>query len=148
MLSKNFSLAQGVKSDEHPAIPNVPSATQIINMRLTAEAILEPVFARFGPVTVNSFFRCPELNAAVGSKNPHSQHTEGCAVDFEVADVDNPELARWVRDHCTFDQVILENYRPTVKSSGWVHASFIAGGKCRGQCLTINPSGTYPNFVV
>lgn len=50
--------------------------------------VLETVRAQFGgrPVTINSGYRCPTHNAAVGGVED-SQHVEGKAADFTVADV-------------------------------------------------------------
>lgn len=55
--------------------------------------VLENVRAHFGgvPVTINSGYRCPEHNAAVGGAE-HSQHIEGTAADTVVAGVPAPEV--------------------------------------------------------
>jgi hypothetical protein len=44
------------------------------------------------------------LCIAIGSK-PTSQHSEGKAADIEVVNVDNKELAEWIRDNLEFDQL-------------------------------------------
>jgi hypothetical protein len=63
------------------------------------------------------------LCIAIGSK-PTSQHSEGKAADIEVVNVDNKELAEWIRDNLEFDQLILEFYREGEPDSGWIHVSW------------------------
>lgn len=142
-LSPHFTLEEACKSQraERMGISNSPDADTLERMIAVAENILEPVRAHFGkPVIINSFYRSPEVNKAIGSK-PGSQHVKGEAVDFEIPGIDNAAVARWVRDNLTFDQCILEFYKPGIPDSGWVHVSYKAEG-CRKECLTVSASGT------
>lgn len=146
-LSDHFTLAEFVKSptaDRH-GIDNTPPEDVVENLRQLCIHVLEPVRQQFGPVSVNSGYRCPELNAAVGSK-PTSQHTRGQAADFECPPHDNAYVAAWIRDHLQFDQLILEFYKPSQPLSGWVHCSW-AGPKNRGSIISINSTGTHPGLV-
>lgn len=148
-LTEHFTLAEAIKSQtaERKGIDNTPPVEIIDRMRLVARKILEPVRAHFNrPVVVNSFYRSPALNAAIGSK-PNSQHATGEAVDFEIPGVDNAEVAAWVRDNLTADQIILEFYTPGIPDSGWVHVSYTERAECRGQCLTINGQGTFEGLL-
>ena len=140
-LSKNFSLTEMQKSQtaERRGIPNVANDLQIESMVLLAENILQPIRDEFGPFMVSSGFRCPELCIAVGS-NIHSQHAKGEAADFEVPNIDNLELARWIRDNLDFDQLILECY--TGGNSGWIHCSYKPEGN-RKQMLTYDRVNGY-----
>lgn len=147
-LSENFTLAEAVKSQAaaRKGLDNTPPPAAIERMKAVAREILEPVRAHFGrPVIVNSFYRSPAVNAAVGSK-PGSQHEKGEAVDFEIPGVDNAAVAAWIRDNLTFDQVILEFYTPGEPSSGWVHCSYKDAG-CRAECLTINAGGRFKGLL-
>jgi zinc D-Ala-D-Ala carboxypeptidase len=74
-------------------------------------------------VKVNSGFRHPEVNAAVGGSRT-SDHCKGLAADIEIPGVANAELAEWIRDNLEYTQLILEYYTRGVPDSGWVHASF------------------------
>jgi zinc D-Ala-D-Ala carboxypeptidase len=142
-LSQHFTLAEATKSQtaSRLGIDNAPDAETIERMKLVCENILEPVRTQFNlPVTINSFYRSPRLNAEVGSK-ASSQHVKGEAVDFEVPGIPNAEVAEWVRDNLDFDQCIKEFVEPAVEGSGWVHVSYVADGN-RGECLTVNSSGT------
>jgi putative chitinase len=108
-------------------------------MRYCCEKILEPVRAKFGPVTINSSYRAPLVNKAVGG-SATSQHVNGQAIDFEVKGVDNKKVADWVADNLEFDQVILEFYAAGDKNSGWVHASIKKEGGNRKQRLVATKS--------
>ena len=121
-LSKNFSLDEMVKSQTavRRGIPNDPNDEQIKSMMLLAENILQPIRDNFGAFIVSSGFRCGELCLAIGSKLT-SQHAMGEAADFEVAGVDNLELANWIKDNLNYDQLILECY--TGGNTGWIHCS-------------------------
>lgn len=142
-LSENFTLTEATKSQEatRRGLDNTPSPEIFERMQAVCEAILEPVRAHFKkPVLVNSFYRAPAVNAAIGSKDT-SQHTKGEAVDFEVPGIDNDDLAKWVRDNLEFDQLIREFPQAGIPDSGWVHASYKESGR-RKECLTISKSGT------
>jgi len=72
---------------------------------------------------VNSGYRSPEVNTAVGGSKT-SDHCKGQAADIEIAGVPNAELAEWIRDNLAFTQVILEFYTQGIPDSGWVHVSY------------------------
>jgi len=128
-LTEHFSLAEMIVSPtaKRLGLSNTPTPEHIENMRYCCEKILEPVRAKFGPVTVNSSYRAPLVNKAVGGSKT-SQHVNGQAIDFEVKGVDNKKVADWIGDNLEFDQVILEFYTAGDKNSGWVHASIKKGG--------------------
>jgi putative chitinase len=153
-LSEHFNLKEFTKSETaiRKRIDNTPNSVHATNLKAVCEKILEPVRKHFGkPVRINSGYRGPALNAAVGGSSK-SQHCNGEAVDFEIDGLPNPELAKWVSENCDFDQIILEFYDPKEgPNSGWVHASYSAG-KNRKQKLTavtVNGKTVYkPGFVV
>ena len=138
-LSEHFNLKEFTKSETaiRKRIDNTPNAAHAENLKNVCEKILEPVRKHFGkPVRINSGYRGPALNAAVGGSSK-SQHCNGEAVDFEIDGLANPELAKWVSQNCDFDQVILEFYDPKEgPNSGWVHASYTSKGTNRKQLLT------------
>lgn len=137
-LSPHFKLSEFTKSDTaiRKRIDNTPGPAHAVNLKKVCEKILEPVRNHFQkPVRINSGYRGPALNAAVGGSSK-SQHCNGQAVDFEIDGLPNPELAKWVADNCEFDQIILEFYDPKEgPNSGWVHASYAEGAN-RKQKLT------------
>lgn len=87
------------------------------------------------PVLVNSGYRSPEVNKAVGGV-PNSAHTQGYAADFIAPRFGTPlEICRALsQDHLLkFDQLIEEGT--------WVHCSIAP--TMRGQVLTKAPGGGY-----
>ena len=153
-LSEHFKLNEFTKSETaiRKRIDNTPGPAHASNLQKVCEKILEPVRNHFQkPVRINSGYRGPALNSAVGGSSK-SQHCNGEAVDFEIDGLANPELAKWVAANCDFDQIILEFYDPKEgPNSGWVHASY-SEGKNRKQILTaVSVSGKTvykPGFVV
>ena len=125
-LSDHFTLSELTKSStaERRGIDNEPGPSEIENLILVCDQILEPVRNHYGiPFAPNSGFRGLELNQAIGSSNT-SQHVKGEAVDFEVPGIPNKDVALWVMENCEFDQLILEFYKEGIPDSGWVHCSY------------------------
>jgi putative chitinase len=140
-LTEHFTLEELTVSPtaKKLGLSNTPTPEHIENMRYCCEKILEPVRAKFGPVTINSSYRAPAVNKAVGG-SATSQHVNGQAIDFEVKGVDNKKVADWVADNLEFDQVILEFYTAGDKNSGWVHASIKKEGGNRKQRMIATKS--------
>jgi uncharacterized protein YcbK (DUF882 family) len=139
-LSRNFSLNELTKSQTavRNQIDNTPTDEHIEALQALCKAILQPVRDHFDiPFTPSSGYRSAALCEAVGSSNK-SQHAKGEAADFEVSGIDNYDLACWIRDNLTFDQLILEYYKSGDPSSGWVHCSYKDKGSNRHECLTFN----------
>ena len=149
-LTENFTLQELIKSQTalRKGINNKPASPDIVvNLQTLCEKVLQPVRDHFGkPVTVNSGYRCPKLNKAIGSSSK-SQHTKGLAADIEIPGVSNKELAEYIESKLPFDQLILEFYNGVDPNSGWVHVSYVDDDKNRKQTLTINANGTFPGFV-
>ena len=125
-LSKNFSLKEMTKSQTalRRGINNEPGDEQEANLQQLCEQVLQKVRDHFGkPVTVNSGYRSPELNKAIGGSTT-SDHCKGMAADIEIPGISNYEIADWIKENCEFRQLILEFYTPGVPDSGWVHVSY------------------------
>tara|TARA_Y100001951_G_C11099949_1_gene161460 strand:- start:57 stop:539 length:483 start_codon:yes stop_codon:yes gene_type:complete len=138
-LSKHFKLSEFTKSQVavRKGIKNTASSGEIKNLTDLCYGVLEKARVKFDrPVTINSGFRCLELNRAIGSGDS-SQHCKGMAADIEIPGIPNIQLAYWIQANCDFDQLILEFYQPEEDSAGWVHVSFCEGSN-RNQVLTFN----------
>jgi zinc D-Ala-D-Ala carboxypeptidase len=125
-LTENFSLAEMVKSETalRQGLDNTPGDVEIANLKRLAENVLQPVRNHYKRgVKVNSGFRHPNVNAAVGGSRT-SDHCKGMAADIEIPGVANAELAEWIKDNLEYTQLILEFYTPGVPDSGWVHVSY------------------------
>lgn len=134
-LSPNFTLAEAIHSQEatRRGIDNQPAEIDLLErMRRTAEQ-MEMVRLLLGeqPIIVSSWYRCPEVNAAVGGA-PDSAHLSGQAVDFLCPSFGSPTkicrhlVTHWIGTQIRIDQVIDEG--------GWVHLGFF--GKERREVLT------------
>jgi uncharacterized protein YcbK (DUF882 family) len=125
-LTANFTLSEMTKSETalRYGMANEPSETEIGNLRLLCEEVLQPVRDFYGMgVKVNSGYRHPLVNAKVGGSTT-SDHCKGFAADIEIPGIANADLAQWIADNCEFRQLILEYYQIGVPDSGWVHVSF------------------------
>jgi uncharacterized protein YcbK (DUF882 family) len=93
------------------------------NLIRLATTLLEPVRAQFGPTRINSGFRCPAVNAAIGG-SPTSQHLRGEAADLVPSGADLDTVMRWiVASSLPYGQAIRE---PT-----WIHLSLPGRGHHR-----------------
>jgi hypothetical protein len=125
-LTANFSLHELSKSETalRMGFDNTPDAEATENLRLLCEKVLQPVRDHYGKgVKVNSAYRSPESNAAVGGSKT-SDHCKGMAADIEIPGVPNADLAQWIMDNLEYTQLILEFYTPGIPDSGWVHVSY------------------------
>ena len=136
-LTKNFSYQEMIKSStaDRIGVSNDATREHVINLVNLCNFILQPVRNEFGPIRINSGYRSPALNKAVGGSKT-SQHCNGEAADFESSRISNPELATWVAKNLDFDQLILEFYDGKDPHSGWVHCSYKMDGSNRGNTLT------------
>jgi zinc D-Ala-D-Ala carboxypeptidase len=136
-LTENFSLHEMIKSETavRRGMDNTPTDAVVANLKVLAEKVLQPVRNHYKKgIKVNSGYRSPDVNAAVGGSRT-SDHTRGQAADIEIPGVANYDLARHIQDNYKFTQLILEFYTPGIPDSGWVHVSYDpANLKC--QSLT------------
>ena len=98
------------------------------NIEALVEAVLDPARERLGkPIYVNSGYRCPRHNAAVGGV-PNSQHMRGEAADIRLAEIaDNAEIVSAIKENGRWDQMIVY---PT-----FVHVSWKRIGQNRKQII-------------
>ena len=137
MISKHISYREGVYSTTatRRGIENTPNTEQLDNMELVAEEVFEPLRAYVGgPIKINSFFRCPELNKAIGGSSK-SQHCKGQAIDIDdtFGRMTNAEMYNFIKEHLDFDQIIWEFGDDD--NPDWVHVSYVSPEDNRGRCL-------------
>lgn len=127
-LTANFSLAEMVKSETalRQGMENVPGPQEIENLRMLCTYVLQPLRDAYQRgIKVNSGYRSPDVNAAVGGSRT-SDHCRGQAADIEIPGIPNADLAAYIAQYFDFTQLILEFYTPGVPDSGWVHVSYDA----------------------
>ena len=96
-LSKNFTLQEYIKSQTalRQGIDNTPSDEHLASAKLLFDRVVQPVRDHFGTTVINSGYRGPALNAAVGG-SATSQHCRGEAVDIECPGTPNYDVALWI----------------------------------------------------
>ena len=141
-LSKNFTLQEFTKSQTalRQGIDNTPDEQHLSNAKLLFEKIVQPVRDNFGVTVINSGYRGPKLNEAVGGSSK-SQHCKGEAVDIECPGTANYEIAKWIQDSLDFDQLILEFYTPGIPDSGWVHVSYTKENNRKSTLTAMKENG-------
>jgi hypothetical protein len=130
---KHFTLEELTRSDTalRLGIDNTPPPSVVQNLHHLVEVLLDPLREAFGkPIYVNSGYRCPALNTAVGGSR-NSQHIQGQAADIRphlnppqrggvaTRGEANAELGRLLIDlNLPFDQLIIY---PTFLHVSWRH---------------------------
>ena len=135
-ISKHISYREATRSDTalRKGIDNTPGVEQLESMEAIAERVFEPLREWVGgPVKVNSFFRSPELNVAVGGSTK-SQHCKGEAIDLDdtFGYKTNAEMFNYIKNNIEFDQLIWEFGDD--ENPAWVHVSYISPQN-RHKCL-------------
>ena len=137
MISGHISYKEGVYSRTaiRLNINNKPNDNQMQNMCLIAEEVFEPLRVWVGgPIKINSFFRSPKLNKAIGGSTK-SQHCHGQAIDLDdtFGRATNAEMYEFIKKHLDFDQMIWEFGND--ENPDWVHVSYVSEDKNRNRCL-------------
>ena len=136
-LTKHVSYKEGVHSITalRLGLKNDPSDKHLQNMKLLSEKIFEPLRTHVGgPIKINSFYRGPELNKAIGGSEK-SQHCHGQAMDIDdtFGHASNAAMFDWIRANLDYDQMIWEF--GTDENPDWVHVSYVDPGSNRNRCL-------------
>ena len=143
MISEHISHKEGVYSitATRRGIDNDPNDEQLNNMELLAERVFEPLRKWVGgPIKINSFFRCLELNTAIGGSKK-SQHMKGQAIDIDdtFGVVANSDMYNYIKNNLDFDQMIWE--LGDDDNPNWVHGSYVSKEDNRNRCLRASKSG-------
>mgnify|MGYP003661411646 CR=1 FL=1 len=136
-ISNHISYKEGIHSNTaiRRGIDNTPDEKQLANMELIADEVFEPLRAYVGgPIKINSFFRSPELNTAIGGSSK-SQHCHGQAIDLDdtFGRMTNAEMYQFIKEYLDFDQMIWEFGDD--ENPNWVHVSYVSAEKNRKRCL-------------
>ena len=120
-LSEHFTLGELCKTKM--GIENVPNEAQVENLKRVCQWLERLRSKRNEPIIINSGYRSPAVNRAVGGV-PTSNHTTGCAVDIHVTGME--QLIRYaailldISDERQedFDELLLER---SPKGTYWLH---------------------------
>ena len=149
-ISKNISYKEAIKSNTATrlGIDNLPDQKQIDNMKLVADKVFQPLREFVGgPIKINSFFRSPDLNRAIGGSSK-SQHCLGLAMDLDdtFGHKTNAEMFNWIRENLDYDQMIWEF--GSDKNPAWVHVSYVSPEKNRNRCLKAYKENNKTRYMV
>ena len=99
-------------------IDNTPPADAVENMRRLIRDVLDPAREMLGmPVIVNSGYRCPELNRAVGGV-PRSYHLAGRAADLNTGTADGNRRLFEILKMLPHVELIWE------RGGTWIHVAY------------------------
>ena len=136
-LSEHFTLAELTKTKT--GIENVPNEAQVENLKRLCRW-LEQLRRRWNnlygegddPIVINSGFRSPEVNKAVGGVST-SNHLTGCAVDIRCIGMEQAlryasillDLSDLNRED--YDELLIEQKRNVI----WIHFAVRPSGNRR-----------------
>ena len=145
-LSQHFTLGELCKTSAKTQDGNIPSHVHIENLKRLC-GWLEELRRRWNnlygegndPIIINSGYRSPEVNKAVGGA-PNSNHLTGCATDIRVAGIE--QLVRYATilldisdiEQEDFDELLLER---SPRGGYWLHFAVRPSGnrrKIAGLC--------------
>ena len=149
-ISKHVSYKEGVYSTTalRLGLKNDPTDAHLKNMKLVSEKIFEPLRMHVGgPIKINSFYRGPELNKAIGGSSK-SQHCHGQAIDIDdtYGHASNAEMFNWIKANLNYDQMIWEF--GTDENPNWVHVSYVSEEENRNRCLKAYREGGKTKYMV
>ena len=130
-ITKNFTLEEFTRSEtaERMGIKNVPGNREKLALVNLCAKLLQPLRDIYGkPIHINSGYRCPELNKAVGGE-ANSQHQFGFAADLSIDGKARELLELIEENHLPFDQAILYRKR------NLLHVSLKLEGEQREQII-------------
>lgn len=132
-LSEHFTLGEMCKTSAKTQDGNIPSHVHIENLKRLCQWLEMLRIKRNEPIMINSGYRSPQVNKAVGGA-PNSNHLTGCAVDIHVSGME--QLVRYaailldISDERqeNFDELLLER---SPKGTYWVHFAVRPSGNRR-----------------
>jgi len=150
MISKHISYKEAVysRTAQRLDIYNHPDNVQKDNMLLIAKKVFEPLRKWVkGPIKINSFFRSPDLNKAIGGSGK-SQHCQGQAIDLDdtFGKATNAEMFNYIKENLDFDQMIWEF--GDEDNPDWVHVSYVSEEKNRNRCLKAYKKNNKTKYMV
>lgn len=124
-ITDNFTLEEMYNSETARAkkINNVPNLEQQNNLIKLVKDVLQPIRDRYGKaIYVNSGYRCPALNKAVGGVST-SEHLTGNAVD--ITSTDNKALWNIITDMIKSGEISVGQciWEKGTKAPKWIHLS-------------------------
>lgn len=138
---KWFKLDEFVRSNTAKAkkIDNTPNEVIIEHLKALVDNTLDPLREKWGkPIHVNSGYRCPALNKAVGGAT-NSGHMYGFAADIDAGSkTSNQKLWHLVLDNnIPFTKMINE------QDYSWLHIAFDAKNISKIKLKAVKKNGKW-----
>lgn len=122
---KYFTIEELTRSATATArgIDNTPTPEIKANLERLVDKVLDGLREIYGkPITVNSGYRCPELNKVIGGSKT-SDHMKGFSADITASNKkENATLFQIIKDKFDFDQLIWE--KGNSEYPDWIHVSY------------------------
>lgn len=124
-MGKYFTIAEMIKSDtaDRKGIDNRIPKELLPNVQNLIDKVLDPLREWYGkPIYVNSGYRCPELNKAVGGVD-NSFHLGGYAADLDtrLGKQENERIMVHIMRTLPFTELGWEG------GGRWVHVAIVPG---------------------
>ena len=140
MISKHISEKEATKSVTalRLGIDNTPNGDAIANMKELAEKVFEPLREWVGgPIKINSMYRSPALNEAIGGSSKSQHCCKGGAAAIDIDDIyghkTNKEMFEWIKENLDIYTMIWEFGNED--NPDWIHVSYVSEEKNRNRIL-------------
>jgi len=135
LLSEHFALSELVRSEDRDTLdPGVRG-----NLVSLAVHVLEPLRKLWGgSVKVNSGYRSPEHNSAIGGSST-SQHMTGQAADIRPSALDGESAFKALASEVAAGRLVVD--QAIIYASGFLHVSYKDTGGNRLQLLRSYATG-------
>ena len=149
-ISKHITYKEGIRSNTalRRGIDNTPGDYELSNMNNIAVNLFEPLREWVGgPIKITSFFRCEELNKAIGGSS-RSQHCQGRAMDLDdtFGHKTNAEKFKYIKSNLSYDQLIWEFGDD--ENPDWIHVSFVSEMENRGRSMRAQRVNGRTNYSI
>ena len=149
-ISKHITYKEGIRSNTalRRGIDNTPGDYELSNMNNIAVNLFEPLREWVGgPIKITSFFRCEELNKAIGGSS-RSQHCQGRAMDLDdtFGHKTNVEMFEYIKSNLSYDQLIWEFGDD--ENPDWIHVSFVSEMENRGRSMRAQKVNGRTNYSI
>lgn len=127
-LSENFTLFEMINSSSYPDMVAFPSDEVITQLKDFCENILQPLRDKFGPIKINSGYRNPRLNKAVGgvANSIHKVVDDsgvilGVASDIVPLKADLIEVYNYMAKNIKGIKTVILYRKPSVTRTPFIH---------------------------
>lgn len=139
--SQDFSLEEFISPGDRATIPQ----EYVSNLQALVANVLQPARTKLGlPIRINSAYRNPQKNAAIGGV-PNSQHITGQAADIAPvpATLENYKKLWDILVAGNYDQVIWERAKAFTGKPSHLHVSYNPGNNRKKKLQYLNGSYSY-----